>query len=305
MVSLPGPVLSVIIPTFNNLAVLTRCLASWQQCAQAQPIEILVINDGCRDGTQDYLKELARTPWGARYVRWENQNDVHELKCTNRGFAEASAPLTLAWQDDMFLQRDWLVGELIANLDRYPEIGLLGLSRGLNCFPLEEPILEWENLIDWRRLQSTIGYGPLNWFRLQEVDTVIRPWVVRRECLDEVGLLDEAFCPTEWDEADLCFRIRKAGWKIATHGYERLGAFRHLGSSTMSRTPSLQHQKLGLRNGQLFHRRWDETIRLEHPRARRTWWRRSSVRGWMRTFQQVLCLSFKHQNRLETCEQDA
>ena len=43
---------------------------------------------------------------------------------------------------------------------------------------------------------------------------------------------------TEWDEADLCFRIREAGWKIATHGYERAGAYDHLGSSTLKKTLS-------------------------------------------------------------------
>ena len=39
--------------------------------------------------------------------------------------------------------------------------------------------------------------------------------------------------PTEWDEADLAYRIREAGWKVATCGYERLGAYEHLGSSTL------------------------------------------------------------------------
>ena len=68
------------------------------------------------------------------------------------------------------------------------------------------------------------------------MDAVIRPWVVRRDCLERVGTLDEAFRPTEWDEADLAFRIREAGWKVATCGYERLGAYSHLGSTTIGVT---------------------------------------------------------------------
>src|SRR4030095_1265160 len=111
-------------------------------------------------------------------------------------------------------------------------LGFLSRSRGLNCLPVAGPIDTWDDLIDWRRLQSTIGPGPGNWFRLQEVDVVIRPWGVRRDVIDRVGLLDEAFRPTEWDEADLAYRIRQAGSKVATCGYERLGGDFHLGSTT-------------------------------------------------------------------------
>ena len=88
---------------------------------------------------------------------------------------------------------------------------------------------------------------------------MIRPWVVRRACLERVGLLDEAFRPTEWDEADLACRIREAGWKVATCGYERLGGYYHLGSTTIG-TPSQAYLDRVLKNGRLFHERWDATI---------------------------------------------
>src|SRR5205085_10105138 len=149
--------------------------------------------------------------------------------------------------------------------------------------PLDEPINRWNDLLDWRRLESTIGKGALNWLCLQEVDIVVRPWVVRRECLDRVGYLDEAFCPHEWDEADLCFRIRAAGWKIATYGYERTGAFYHMGSSTLSRKDPEYQQGIALKNGLLFHQRWDEAISNYHPRMRRRWIRRSHLFGWAST----------------------
>ncbi|MBV9958421.1 MAG: hypothetical protein JO360_08370, partial [Acidobacteria bacterium] len=265
-------------------------------------IEIIVIEDGCRDGTAGYLEELVRTPWGREHVRWYHEDDVHELKCTNRGFAEARAPLMMTWQDDMFLQCDWLVPELIASFD-YADLGLLCLSRGLDCFPFDEPIREWEDLHDERRMQSTIGKRPWNLFRLQEVDIVIRPWVVRRAVIERVGKLDEAFCPSEWDEADLCFRLREAGWKAATFGYERLGAYLHLGSTTLNFSP--QYKQQVLRNGRLFHERWDEEIRRVHPRSRRTWLRRASLKGWTAALQYALRVGRKRSGRVETCEQDA
>ena len=275
------PSLSVVIPTYNNEAVLRRCLDAWQRFG-GDDVELIVIEDGCRDGTAALLESVAATAWGAAHLRWVHENDAHELRCTNTGFREARAPLIAAWQDDMFLRGDWLVPELMQNFAAYPDLGLLSLSRGLDCVPFDEPIEQWADLTDVRRLQSTIGPRPGNWFRLQEVDIVIRPWVVRRACIERVGALDEAFRPTEWDEADLAFRIREAGWKIATCGYERLGAYSHLGSTTIG-TPSDKYLAGVLRNGRLFHQRWDATIAKQHPRVRRTWTRRATARGWAAT----------------------
>lgn len=278
-----APALSAVVPTFNNVEVLGRCLDSWEKFAAKEPVEIVVVEDGCRDRTPDFLKERVDSAWGREHLRWVHENNVHELRATNRGFREARAPILMTWQDDMFLQADWLVPELIASFAQYSDLGLLSLSRGLDCYPLDEPILRWEDLVDWRRLRSTIGPKPLNWLRLQEVDSVIRPWAVRRACLDAVGPLDEAFMPTEWDEADLAFRIRQVGWKVATHGYERAGAYFHLGSTTLGPALSDKYKQQVLRNGLLFHQRWDTVVRRDANRPRKTWWRQTSLTGWSAT----------------------
>lgn len=282
-----APVLSIVIPTFNNEANLRRAVDSWHQRAAERPIELVVVEDGCRDGTRAFLEATAATAWGRAHLRWIHMDDAHELRCTNAGFAAARGELLAAWQDDMFLRAPWLVDELIALFDRHPDIGQLGLSRGLDMYPVEEPIERWEDLHDWRRLQSTIGRFPWNWFRIQEVDALIRPWVVRRECLDRVGVLDEAFVPTEWDEADLGFRIRGAGWKVAACGYERLGAYHHLGSSTVG-VLSEGYKERVLRNGRLFHQRWDPEIRERHARPRSTWMRPLAAASWAATGVQAL-----------------
>ena len=65
--------------------------------------------------------------------------------------------------------------------------------------------------------------------------------------------------PTEWDEADLAYRIREAGWKIATCGYERLGGYEHLGSSTLGELSDAYKARV-LKNGLLFHQRWSHLV---------------------------------------------
>jgi hypothetical protein len=271
--------LSVVIPTFNNETILRRTIESWETNADGAAVEVIVVEDGCRDGTPQYLADAMRRPWGQTHLRSIHMDDAHELRCTNAGFRIARGALVMAWQDDMFLKARWLVDELTEVFDRHPDVGLLGLSRGLDMFPVAEPIERWEDLQDWRRLRSTIGPFPWNWLRIQEVDSTIRPWVIRRACFERVGLLDEAFVPTEWDEADLAFRVRAAGWKVATCGYERLGAYRHVGSSTLGALSDAYKAKV-LRNGRLFHERWDPEIVRTHSRKRATWVRPMSLERW-------------------------
>src|SRR6187401_2810567 len=97
------PALSIVTPTFNNEAVLRRSLEAWQRFG-GDRIEVIVVEDGCGDGTPGYLQEQAATPWGRRHLRWVHEDDAHELRCTNRGLELAQAPLVAAWQDDMFVE---------------------------------------------------------------------------------------------------------------------------------------------------------------------------------------------------------
>jgi GT2 family glycosyltransferase len=281
------PKLSVVIPTFNNEAVIKRCIESWRAPAAANDVELIVIEDGCRDGTPAFLDAEAKTEWGQRHLRWLHLDDAHELRCTNAGLAAARGPLMMAWQDDMFVLTPWFVPELLRTFERHADLGLLSLSRGLDLYPLDEPITTWDDLVDWRRLRSTIGPFPFNWFRIQEVDAVIRPWIVRRAGIEKVGVLDEAFVPTEWDEADLAYRLRDAGWKTGTCGYERLRAYEHLGSSTLG-VLSDKYKARVLKNGLLFHSRWSNAIERHHARTRRTWTRQATMSGWMGTVKEMV-----------------
>jgi GT2 family glycosyltransferase len=283
-----SPALSVVIPTHDNVAMLRRCLASWQRFAAHQPVELLVVDDGSTDGTPSFLTETVRTPWGARAVRVLREEDVHELMSTNRGLREARAPLVMTWHDDMFLQASWFVPELVRTFAAYADIGMLTLSRGLLLNAADGPPETFEESVDWSRLESTIGPAPMNWARIHEVDAVMRPWVVRRECLERVGLLDEVFRPTEWDESDLAYRIRAAGLKVATHGFERDGAFHHLVNSTYGRSPSDWRKSLGLRNARLFWERWGGAVNRDAARERKSWRRRASPAGWLATAASML-----------------
>ena len=63
-----APALSVVMPTYNNEPVLRRAIDGWRRYG-GDRVELIVIEDGCRDGTAAYLDQVAATPWGTRRLR--------------------------------------------------------------------------------------------------------------------------------------------------------------------------------------------------------------------------------------------
>jgi GT2 family glycosyltransferase len=60
VVQLPEPPVSVVIPTHNRLPVLRRCLAALAaQCYPYERMEVIVVADGCSDGTERTLQDAA------------------------------------------------------------------------------------------------------------------------------------------------------------------------------------------------------------------------------------------------------
>ena len=55
-----------------------------------------------------------------------------------------------------------------------------------------------------------------------------------------------------------------------------------------------------LPNGRLFHERWQATIRAQHPRARRTWWRVLSAQSVPQLVKRGTKLGWRKARRLVT-----
>jgi len=55
--------------------------------------------------------------------------------------------------------------------------------------------------------------------------------MIRREAIDDIGLLDERFF-MYWEDADYCFRLREAGWRLGVAGDSHI---RHKGSASVGK----------------------------------------------------------------------
>jgi GT2 family glycosyltransferase len=115
--------------------------------------------------------------------------------------------------------------------------------------------------------------------RGREVQCLISAcFMVSRAVIDEAGGFDEAFNPVEYEDFDLCYRARSAGYVVL---YEPSVEMYHFESVTTAGTAALPNTYLIIKNGLLFKRRWRHMFEHENgPRDEETKWRQVETRDF-------------------------
>jgi N-acetylglucosaminyl-diphospho-decaprenol L-rhamnosyltransferase len=205
---------TAILVSWNSAADLPRALAS----LAGRVAEAIVVDNGSSDGSA----EAARSQ-GARVVA--NPQNVGFARAANQGLREARTPLVLLLNPDAELRPGAL--EVLARvLESRPGIAVAGprtrnadgtiqVSFGRDLTPAVERRQRRLVLGVERRDASVLREVEASAAREQTPDWVSGAcWLARRDALESVGLFDEGYFLYE-EDADLCRRLRAAGWQIA------------------------------------------------------------------------------------------
>lgn len=122
----PGPLVSVIVPSFNQASYLPDALDSIL-AQDYRPIEVLVLDGGSTDGTVDILADYAAR-WDE--IRWWSEPDRGVADAVNKGLARARGTFAgIQSSDDLYLQ-----GAITAAVEAFDAQPELGLVYGDGCF---------------------------------------------------------------------------------------------------------------------------------------------------------------------------
>jgi len=114
-----GPLVSVVIPTYNRAPLVTKAVGSALAQTYA-PVEVVVVDDGSTDDTGE---RLAREFAGDARVRTIHQRNGGPASARNAGFAEArGAYVALLDSDDRW--HAWKLAAQVACMERHPELGM-------------------------------------------------------------------------------------------------------------------------------------------------------------------------------------
>ena len=203
----PGPELSVIIPTRDRREVLMETLRRLRAHAGSAPIEVIVVDDGSKDESPAAAESLQPAPWPLAVLRQEGSGPA---AARNRGIAAASAPACLFIGDDSLPTEDLIDRHLeFHRAHPEPTEALLGLV--VPAPPLDASTLQW-----WLHEDGAqFGYAalvpgqtvPPSCFWTSNVS-------VKRALLRQAGGFDEGFPGAACEDAELGFRLARAGMTL-------------------------------------------------------------------------------------------
>jgi GT2 family glycosyltransferase len=227
------PDITIVLVCWNNRAYLGPCLDSIDDARTRHSFEIVVVDNGSTDGSQALLRD--RFP-EVRVI--QNDTNVGLGQASNQGIQQTNSRYVLLLNNDT-LVKPGAFDALADFLDSHAKAGAVG-GRVLNedgtvqsCYN-DFPTLAEEFLIA-TRIGERIRLGYPAHVDVDEPRRV--GWIssacvmLRRAALDEVGMLDESYF-IYGDEADLQYRLFKAGW--ATY-YIPTTTIVHFGGRSMNR----------------------------------------------------------------------
>lgn len=100
------PIISVIIPTYNRKNLLRKCLeALFNQTYPKEKFEIIVVDDGSTDGTENEIKNLTKQFKNLCYLYQKNQGPA---TARNLGLKKAKREIIAFTDSDCLPAEDWL-----------------------------------------------------------------------------------------------------------------------------------------------------------------------------------------------------
>ncbi|MBU1879732.1 MAG: glycosyltransferase, partial [Chloroflexi bacterium] len=125
-----NPQFSIVITTYNRQRLLTACLNALLAQVDAAPVEVIVVDDGSRDGTAAYLAGLAQ----AGAIRHLHQRNAGWPAARNRGWRTARGDVVAFLDDDCVPAPDYLAA-LAAAWARWADADVVGIGGRIAAQP--------------------------------------------------------------------------------------------------------------------------------------------------------------------------
>jgi GT2 family glycosyltransferase len=220
---------SVIIPCWNALELTRVCLKQLVRRTTLD-FELIVVDNGSADGTSDWLrtfraKTIRRNPRGPlrRFHVVTNAENRGYPAAMNQGIRAARGGMLLFGNNDVAVTPAWLEHMQAALRAGGPAVaGVSALSN-----PPREPgtPVDWERRPWYRGIKGLERYAAAELLRggapvfLPAVGLLNGFWfLTRRSVIKKVGAFDERYGPGGFEDFDLQWRMREAGYRLGFAG---------------------------------------------------------------------------------------
>ncbi len=192
------PSVSIIIPNYNGESTLAKCIESVKALEYPSGKEIIVIDDGSRDGSRAILKKFS----GIKHIL--KKKNMGKAAALNDGIRLARGEVIVTIDSDTFPEKDCLV-KMIPCLNG-GVAAVTGFVRAFNTKGFVEKLQEIEYLVAFGFFQKILSDinailvtpGPMSAYKAG--------------VLRDIGGFDEKNIT---EDMEIAFRLRQNGWRIA------------------------------------------------------------------------------------------
>lgn len=232
--------LTISIVSYNTNDLLKACLKSVYENVNKIRFEVIVVDNNSIDGSIEMIKD--RFP---EVILIENRNNAGFARANNQAFNKSKGRFFLLLNSDTKLPAG-TISAMMEFMELHPEVGIVGcqqirpdgsiqpstnfsLNMWIDLWLTFLSLFQWKKLILNARVRNFVSHY-LRWALGRTVGSYLNhysprkipyevDWVpgvcllVRRETINQVGLLDENFF-MYGEDIDWCLRTRQKGWKV-------------------------------------------------------------------------------------------
>jgi GT2 family glycosyltransferase len=265
--------------SMNKVAYTRACLDSLLATEEVE-LEVVVVDNGSDDGSVEMLEIMTGEFDQAGHTLRYRANEQNVGCCTGRNQAlEMSTGEYCVFMDNdiMAVDAGWAVG-LRSVLQEEPEAGLVG-PKLIYPFTPHRIQCAGVGISPHGRVQfrgRNCERDTPEFAEREEVQCLISACCMfPRQVYEEIGGMDEAFNPIEFEDFDWCYRAREAGYRAL---YEPSVEMYHWESITSEGTARLPNTYLIVKHGMLFKKRWQHMFSQEDgPADEECRWERIEV----------------------------
>lgn len=231
--------LSIVIVSYNTVDLLRNCLKSIYENTENIEYEVWVVDNQSKDGSPEMVEnEFSQVKLIRNSINggFSQANNLAISKCENSRYVLILNPDTIVLKETL--------KETIKFMDANKDLGCVGckvvkvdgsLDRACKRgFPSPwnslTYLLKLDKLFPKSKLFGGYNATYIGEDEESEIDSLVGAFMMlRKETINEVGLLDETFF-MYGEDIDWCFRIKQSGWK--NYYYPKVKIIHYKGESS-------------------------------------------------------------------------